>query len=320
MPDFIAATFIVPFIDSAIQWLEKSIGLPPYVQQNILKSVTIVFLLWLIRLTVLKVVNKRTHDVRTRYQWQKSSAYVSVGIALLVIGRIWFEGFDALTTYLGLVSAGIAIALKDVLTSFVGWIFLLWRRPFEVGDRIQIGNHAGDVIDIRIFQFTLNEIGNWVDADQSTGRVIHIPNGLVFSAPLVNYTRGFRYIWDEIPVLVTFESDWKKAKSILLQIVDQHTEVLTEQAEHGVLEASKKFMIFYSTLSPTVYTSVKDSGVNLTLRYLVEPRKRRSRQEVLWEEILTAFAAETDIDLAYPTIRYYRGSENSPADHTPSGE
>ncbi len=305
------AVFLAPFFDTFIQWLEQTIGLPVHVQQNVLKSIIVILLLWLIRVAVLKVVHRKTKDVRTRYQWQKSSAYVSVGIALMVIGRIWFEGFDSLTTYLGLVSAGIAIALKDVLTSFAGWVFLLWRRPFEVGDRIQIGNHACDVIDIRIFQFTLNEIGNWVDADQSTGRVIHIPNGLVFTAPQVNYTKGFQYIWDEIPVLVTFESDWKKAKAILARIVDEHTEILTDQAERGVLEASKKFMIFYSTLSPTVYTSVKDSGVNLTLRYLVEPRKRRSRQEVLWEEILTAFAAEPDIDLAYPTTRFYRGPEQS---------
>ena len=308
-----SAVFVIPMLaplfDTVIRWLEQTVGIPPRVQEHLLTSALVVAVLWLLRLLVLKLVWKRTNDVRTRYQWQKSSAYTAVGIALLLIGRIWFEGLDSLTTYLGLLSAGIAIALKDVLTDFAGWIFLLWRRPFEVGDRIQIGAHAGDVIDIRLFQFTLNEIGNWVDADQSTGRVVHIPNGMVFTTPQVNFTRGFAYIWDEIPVLITFESDWRKAKDILTRIVEQHAEILTEQAQRGVLEASKKFMIFYSTLSPTVYTSVKDSGVNLTLRYLVEPRKRRGRQQVIWEEILTAFAAESDIDLAYPTTRYYRGPD-----------
>ena len=295
--------------DTFVQWMEETLGIPPRVQEHLFKSIALILVLWLLRLLTLKLVWKRTTDVRVRYQWQKSSSYVAVGIALLLIARIWFEGLDSLTTYLGLLSAGIAIALKDVLTDFAGWIFLLWRRPFEVGDRIAIGAHAGDVIDIRLFQFTLNEIGNWVDADQSTGRVVHIPNGMVFTAPQVNYTRGFQYIWDEIPVLITFESDWRKAKDILTRIVEQHAEILTEQAQRGVLEASKKFMIFYSTLSPTVYTSVKDSGVNLTLRYLVEPRKRRGRQQVIWEEILTAFEKEANIDLAYPTTRFYHGPE-----------
>ena len=71
------------------------------------------------------------------------------------------------------------------------------------------------LIDLRIFQFTLMEIGNWVDADQSTGRIVHVPNGSVFVTPLANYAKGFQYIWNEIPVLVTFESDWRRAKEIL---------------------------------------------------------------------------------------------------------
>ncbi|MFZ1731723.1 MAG: mechanosensitive ion channel domain-containing protein [Bacteroidota bacterium] len=318
MQNFSIPALLTPFFTRSIKWLEHTIGLPPRTQEQLLGSILVITLLWAVRYTVLKLVRKKSTDIRVRYQWQKSSAYVVVGLGLIVIGRIWFEGFGLLTTYLGLVSAGIAIALKDVLTSFAGWIFLMWRRPFEVGDRIQIGEHAGDVIDIRIFQFTLNEIGNWVDADQSTGRVIHIPNGVLFSTAQVNYTRGFPYIWDEMPVLVTFESDWKKAKAILVSIVTEHAEVLTEHAEKGILEASKRFMIFYSTLSPTVYTSVKDSGINLTLRYLVEPRKRRARREILWEQILDGFAKEADIDLAYPTTRFYTQPE-SPRRDEPKG-
>jgi small-conductance mechanosensitive channel len=296
---------ILSVVDSLVHWLRDSIGLSPGLQGNLFKSIIVIVTLWLLRFAVMKLVRKRTTDVRTRYQWQKTSTYISVGIGALLIGRIWFEGIQSLATFLGLVSAGIAIALKDVLADLAGWAFILWRRPFEVGDRIQIGDNGGDVIDIRIFQFTLLEIGQWVDADQSTGRLIHIPNGLIFNTPQVNFTKGFRYIWDEIPVLITFESDWERAKELLLHIVEEHTEIMTEQAQSSILEASKRFMIYYTTLSPTVYTSVKDSGVNLTLRYLVEPRQRRSRQQILWEEILKAFAKEDTIDLAYPTTRFY---------------
>ncbi|MCB2204916.1 mechanosensitive ion channel family protein [bacterium] len=296
-------------LDTLVTWLEEVIGLPPDLQVKILKSLLVIVVLWLLRFATMKVVRRRTTDVRTRYQWQKTSTYISVGLGLLIIGRVWFEGIQSLATFLGLVSAGIAIALKDVLADIAGWVFILWRRPFEVGDRIQVGDHAGDVIDIRLFQFTLNEIGNWVDADQSTGRVIHIPNGSIFNTPQINFTKGFQYIWDEMPVLITFESDWQRAKKLLLEIVEEHGTIMTEQAQKGILNASRKFMIHYSTLSPTVYTSVKDSGVNLTLRYLVEPRKRRGRRQELWEAILSGFATEEHIDLAYPTIRYYRNNE-----------
>lgn len=87
---------------------------------------------------------------------------------------------------------------------------------------MQIGQHVGDVIDIRLFQFTILEIGNWVEADQSTGRLIHMPNAKVFQEPQANYSTGFEYIWHEIPVMVTFESNWKKTKTILQEIVTKH--------------------------------------------------------------------------------------------------
>ena len=82
-----------------------------------------------------------------------------------MLGVIWLGNLTNLATYLGLVSVGLTIALSDPNANIAGWIFIFWQHPFDVGDRIQIGKHAGDVIDARIFQFTVLEIGNWVDAD-----------------------------------------------------------------------------------------------------------------------------------------------------------
>jgi small-conductance mechanosensitive channel len=164
---------------------------------------------------------------------------------------------------------------------------------------------AGDVVDLRIFQFTLLEIGNWVDADQSTGRIIHIPNGKVFTEVLANYSKGFQYIWNEIPVLITFESNWEKAKEILQKIGSKHAEHLSESAKKKLRDAARKFLIFYSKLTPTVYTSVKDSGVLLTMRYLCEPRRRRGSEHAIWEDILCEFNKCPDYDFAYPTQRFF---------------
>src|SRR5207253_2929756 len=166
-----------------------------------------------------------------------------------------------------------------------------------------IGPHAGDVIDLGLFQFTLNEIGAWVQADQSSGRIIHVPNGKVFTDPVANYNKGFRYIWNEVPVVVTFESDWRKAKQILGKIAVKHAEHLTAQAEQELLAASQQYLINYRKLTPIVYTSVVDYGVQLTIRYLIEPRKRRGTEHAIWEDILTEFAAAPDIALAYHTPR-----------------
>src|SRR5207237_6136308 len=187
----------------------------------------------------------------------------------------------------GVVSARIAIALKDPLSNLAGLASIVWPRHFDVGDRIEIAKDKGDVIDIRLFQFTINEIGVWVDADQSTGRIVHIPNQTVFTEPVANYDKGFRYIWNEVPVLVTYESNWKRAREILTAIAFKHAEHLTAEAERDLLAASQQFLINYKKLTPIVYTSSSASGILLTIRYLIEPRRRRGTVSAIWEDILT---------------------------------
>ena len=265
------------------EWLQSVIGLEAETQSRVITSLAIVAVILILRGLVVWIIVRRTEDVRFRYHARKVSGYVSASLALLLLGRIWLTGFQDIGTFLGLVSAGLAIALKDLVASVAGWIYLLWRRPFEVGDRIQIGEHAGDVIDIRLFRFTLIEIGNWVEADQSTGRVILIPNSHILMKAIANYSKGFRYIWNELPVLVTFESNWSKAKTILQKIIDEHSAYLSEDAMRSVRKAAQRSMIIYSTLTPKVWTSVASSGVLLTSAICVTPesagaqRKRSGR-------------------------------------------
>ena len=290
--------------------------------KRIIASLVVMVVLWAARQVALRLADRRIakENMERRYRWRKSSVYVAVIVGLLIIGRIWLQDIHALVTYLGLLSAGIAIALKDPIVDFVGWAFILWRRPFRVGDRVQIGDIAGDVIDQRLFEFLLMEIGNWVQADQSTGRVIHVPNGRVFTEPIANYNKGFRYIWNEVPVLVTFESHWEKAKVILQRLAEEQSLHLQEDARRGVREASKTYLLYYTHLTPTVYTSVEASGILLTIRHLCRPTERRASSQALWENILREFARHDDIDLAYPTQRFVDHCGNSGRDRTPASE
>jgi small-conductance mechanosensitive channel len=286
-------------------WLQNRIGLSPAVQTHLLVTIIVIAGLWVLERVVLAVVYRRFTDPWTRYRWRKSVTYLFLAIAVLVIGREWLEGFKSLATFLGLVSAGIAISLRDPLANLAGWAFIVWSRPFEVGDRVEIGKHKGDVIDVHLFKFTLNEIGGWVDADQSTGRIVHIPNQQVFTEAVANYDKGFKYIWNEVPVLITYESNWMKAKEILLTIASKHAEHLTAAAERDLLAASQQFLINYKKLTPIVYTTTTASGILLTMRYLIEPRRRRGTLSAIWDEILTEFGKSKDIDLGYHTVRSF---------------
>ncbi len=272
---------------------------------RIFQSLLLIVILWALKIIIQKLIDRSKLKLKTRYTWHKVVKYVIFFLILLVVGRIWIKGVQTLATYLGLLSAGIAIALKDIIANFAGWVFIISRRPFEVGDRIQIGNKMGDVIDIRPFEFTLLEIGNWVAADQSTGRLIFIPNGKVFTQELANFDQGFHYIWNEIPVMITFESNWQKAKEILQNIIDKQPDKISKQMESELQRSARKFMIYYSKLTPIVYLEVVDHGVKLTLRYLCEPRRRRNSAQTIWEDVLVEFAKNDDIALAYPTTRFY---------------
>ncbi len=299
-------------------WFPDVFTLSTDLKVNILSSVIIVLVLWLFRVLALRFVSGRTQDLRIRYRWRKTLTYVTVIFGIVMVGRVWFKGIQSVATFLGLLSAGLAIALKDLIADIAGWVFIIWRRPFEVGDRIQIGENAGDVIDIRVFTFTILEIGNWVDADQSTGRMIQIPNVMVFNHSVANYSKGFAYLWNEIPVPITFESNWKKAKGILQEIANKQLEHIDETVERQIKEASRRFLIFYSVLTPIVYTAVKEYGVMLTIRYICEVRRRRSTAEAIWERILDEFGKCDDIDFAYPTTRFYNNAREGKRGNKPS--
>ena len=280
-------------------------GLSSNGQEKVWGTVFVLLFVWLLKRASLSILGKRITDATVLYQWRKVVGYTFSGIAIILIARIWFAGIGSIATFLGLLSAGVAFALKDPIVNFAGWGFILLRKPYDVGDRIELGAHRGDVIDINLFYTAMMELGNWVNADQSTGRVIYVPNGKVFTEIIVNYNKGFHFIWNELPVMVTFESDWQKALKILEGIANERTLHLSEQAEKNLKIAAQKMMIFYNTLSPTVYVSIADSGVTLTVRYLCAPKQRRGSAQAIAKDILEAFAKEDDIDFAYPTQRLY---------------
>jgi small-conductance mechanosensitive channel len=294
------------------EWLTHH-GFSEDFQANLLASAIAFFAGWLLNQLLQKFAVARVKNPTARYSTRKAVQYTSLAMVLLIVGRIWYSGIESLATIVGLISAGVAIALKDPVTNLAGWAFLMIRHPFRVGDRIEVGAHAGDVVDIGLFQFSIQEIRAWIDADQPTGRVIHVPNGVVFSEPQLNYHRGLPYIWDEVRVLVTFESDWEAAKAVFSDIA--HNNAIADPtfsgAPHSSIGESGYFMLERNVES-ALYTIVRDSGVELVIRYAVEPRKRRSMKSTLWEEILRAVAVHPDIHFAYPTYRRYIEGETPP--------
>jgi small-conductance mechanosensitive channel len=294
-------------------WLNETVGLDA-TQRNLVLSVLVIGVLVAVRVVVGRLITRKVDDTQIWYQTRKITTYLAAVIGTFALLAIWVTELRGLGTFLGLLSAGIAIALSDLLRNIAGWVYILARRPYRVDDRVQIGEVAGDVIDIRMFRTTLLEIGNWVDADQSTGRIVHVPNGRVLSTEVYNATEGFGYVWHEIPVLVTFETDWKRAEELLRATLDATAGHTVEEATIRIRRAARSYKIRYTHLTPTVYVGVRDSGILLTGRVLVDARRRRAVDQQVWRTLLDAFAEEPGVQLAYPTRRVQvdRGADPAP--------
>jgi len=276
-----------------------------FVLVRVLPSILVIVLLLVLRQVLRRLLERQNLPPEEQYRWWKIIAYVIYALGLLLLGAIWIRGVSQVATILAILLAGAAIALNQPLSNLGGWAYIMWRRPFVLGDRVEVNGVRGEVADISPFVFTLAEVGAELGADQLTGEVVHVPNSWVFSYMIGNSTQGFDTVWDEIPVVVTFESDWQKAKAILTEIGDSRTGEMAAVAEEKVRRATTRFIIPAKAFTPRVFTSVVDIGVELTMRYVVAVRNRRATRESLWENILLAFEAEDDIDFAYPTQRFY---------------
>ncbi len=271
-------------------------------QFRLVVSLVVLLTAVVIHRVVIAVMQKRMADAGVQYRVSKVSAYVATAVVFLILAQIWLRGADVVT-YLGIVSAGLAIALSDVVKNIAGWIYILSRHTFSVGDRIEIGAVQGDVVDIRLVRFSVIEIGNWVHADQSTGRLVHIPNGQLFTNAMFNYTTGFAYIWHEVPVSITFESDLDAAEQLVRDVLADHVPDLSAEIRKDLMRTAPEYRIQFQHFTPTTYVTAAPHGVIITARFMIPVRQRRNYDQMIWKPLVRAIREHPDIHWAYPTTR-----------------
>jgi len=266
-------------------------------------SIVVVFILSLI---LERLVNKRIKNANVRHLSRKWIQYGRILIILLILLFTWLKDPSSITTILGFASAGIALALHPVFINIAGWLLIIVKKPINIGDRIEYKSIKGDVIDIQMFYTLILEVGNWVDGDQSTGRVVSIPNGKIFTENYFSTTIGFNGIWNEIKILITFDSNKEKAKKIIMDIANNlvNEEVL-RTIEKEQMKMSQKYAIKPGKITPITYFTIQPSGVQIELRYITLARNRRGIKTQLSERIYEAIHNSDDIDFAYPSQKIY---------------
>lgn len=237
-----------------------------------------------------------------RYRRRSFFTTIVVFVAGAAIVLLWAHTLKEKGTFLGLLGAGLAVALREPLLGLAARLAIFTGHIFTAGDRIEVQHMTGDVIDIGFFYTRMLEIGSWIGGDQYSGRLLLLPNSTLFGSPIMNYTQYLSCIWDEIKLPITYDSNLEAAIRILTDAGADYTKEFLKDAEHDLEEMKRKFLVPQVEFEPSVYVKITDNWIELTLRYVVRPRKRRAASSFLYQEIFKRIFGRKDIQIASETM------------------
>lgn len=241
-------------------------------------------------------------DQREKYRKRKFFTTIIVFAAGIAIVLLWARTLQRTGTFLGLLGAGVAIALKEPLLSIAGRLAIFSGHMYNAGDRIEMQKMIGDVIDIGFFYTRMLEVGAWISGDQYSGRILLVPNSTIFGTPIINYTLHLAYIWDEIMLPITYESNMQAATQILLESGGEYSQQFLEGAQEQLDRMQKEFLVPKLELKPAVYVKVTSNWVQLSMRYVVEPRRRRVASTFIYQRVFDRVSQAEDIKIASETM------------------
>lgn len=226
-----------------------------------------------------------------RYHVRKmvtAAAYIIIFcfITILFADRLKHVGFA-----LGFLGAGIVVALQDVIASLGGFIAIGFSNLYRVGDRIQVNETKGDVVDISMMRTTVLETGNWVSGDLYSGRIVRIPNSVVLKGLVFNDSQGFRFIWDEITIRLTIGSDHEQARQMLQRVAKETVSDYLMEAQDSWKRIVENYRIQNRPLEPTVTLDASGGSLEFSLSYLVDYTKRTTVKDVLFTKIVDEVAS-----------------------------
>jgi small-conductance mechanosensitive channel len=260
--------------------------------QTVIKFITAIIGIFIINLLVgffRRSISRYIQDSDTSYRLRKVVTFIGYVAIALFITIVFSDRLGQLTVVFGVVGAGVAFALQEVIASFAGWVAISLGQFYKTGDRVQLGGIMGDVIDISILRTTIMEIGAWVKADQYNGRIVRIANSFVFKEPVFNYSADFPFVWDEITIPVKYGSDHRLARAILQQIAEEVVGEYISQAQATWKGMVHKYLIEDAKVEPMVTLVTTDNWMEFTLRYVVDYKFRRVKKDQLFTRTLDEF-------------------------------
>lgn len=256
----------------------------------VVSTLSVLVIFYLLKRIGRKIIQKLTSG---RREFVSNHAYQVVlnVLEVLILIIIWDEYIKGLMTLISVISAAMTIALRDFILNFFCGVYIKFKKPFKVEDRIQIGDIKGDVMSVSTFSFEILEVSTREDNGQSTGIVIHYPNSTIISNPVKNINKGFKYIWDEMIINVEMDCDLANNKKEIYKIVNSLDTVknIPRKMKNQIDDVNTTNRVYFNKFDPIIYTKIVDNHVELILRFLMHPKKARYIESVIWNKIYLGY-------------------------------
>lgn len=259
----------------------------------LLTSLIVIIVFRILKVFGKKIIQKVTTG-RKEFVSNQTYQVILNTLEILVFILLFDDYIKGLITLISVISAAMTIALRDFILNFFCGIYIKFKKPFKVEDRIQIEDIKGDVMSISTFSFEILEVSNKEDNGQSTGIVIHYPNSTIVSKPVKNINKGFKYIWNEMTIKVCLDCDLANNKKEIYKIVNGLDTVksIPKKMKNLIDDVNTTNRIYFNKFEPIIYTRIVDDHIELILRYLMHPKKARYIESVIWNKIYLAYKDE----------------------------
>ena len=263
-----------------------------------IKNIYIINIIYsLLFFLILKIFRYIFDCINLRFNKDEKNLYITTRrnktvlriIYFFIIFFIWKEEIRDIITFISFVSAAITLAIRDIIYNYFCGIYIKFIKPIKIEDRIQVGNIIGDVINTRSLFFEILEVNP--NTNQSTGKIIYVPNSQIFSETIKNYNTAFKYIWHELEINITIDSNVDLAKEIILNILNSNETIneIPKKMQREIKKSHAEYRIYFNKLTPIVYTSIDDNKIILSARFLMHPKKIRIVESEIYEKLISEF-------------------------------
>lgn len=263
-----------------------------------IKNIYIINIIYsLLFFIILKIFRYIFDCINLRFNKDEKNLYITTRrnktvlriIYFFIIFFIWKEEIRDIITFISFVSAAITLAIRDIIYNYFCGIYIKFIKPIKIEDRIQVGNIIGDVINTRSLFFEILEVNP--NTNQSTGKIIYVPNSQIFSETIKNYNTAFKYIWHELEINITIDSNVDLAKEIILNILNSNETIneIPKKMQREIKKSHAEYRIYFNKLTPIVYTSINDNKIVLSARFLMHPKKIRIVESEIYEKLISEF-------------------------------